>query len=346
MRTRKRKGGAGLVGANQDPIPFYYDMDKKKKLTAKALGDPFIIAGHVVKFDKTNKTLKEVPVDDATLRERLETYDDQEEEKFFNDLANPRTKKLKNSRNYALNAANATRKAAWTASGKVGNAARAAATAAKPRVLAAGKGVASVVLNPLTSTGKGAMGLGQGGHIVGKHVIKGTGNVLSKWTGIRSTYGKLADAIDILIGQAEKIGIDQQRVNNTKEENKKLREFINSVYFTRSLRTDEAKPLMEAYESAKTLQDAIFVKIKDLVPDSGDTTIQNAKTKLDKLVDLQEIEYANDARYNVATEKFTNTSASINVFEKKIELMKDSSMIDAYEKLKKLIEAAVVPAAG
>jgi hypothetical protein len=151
MRTRKRNGGAnGGTNENSTPradepedesgmYPFYFRMSDKQKMLAEA-GDPFLVRSRLVKFNKTQKALEDVDVDTAKLKRTIEDsdYDPKQEEKFFYGIANPRTKKLKNSRNYALTAVNNTRKAAWTASGKVGNAARAAATAAKPSVFAAG----------------------------------------------------------------------------------------------------------------------------------------------------------------------------------------------------------------
>lgn len=154
MRTRKRKGGAnGGTNENSTPraenstpradepeddagrYPFYFRMSDKEKMLAEA-GDPFLVRSRLVKFNKTQKALEDVEVDRAKLKRTIEdsNYDPKQEEKFFYGVANPRTKKLKNSRNYALTAVNNTRKAAWAASGKVGNAAR----AAKPSVFAAG----------------------------------------------------------------------------------------------------------------------------------------------------------------------------------------------------------------
>jgi len=309
MRTRKRGGAAPTQS-----IPFYYAMGNKEKIIARAMGKPFIVVGEAFIYDKKEKELKTSEVDPNILETSLQSYDPKEEEKFFYGIKNPRTKKLKNSVGNA-----------WTASGTVGNAAR-----------GAGKGVVSVALNPLTSSGKV---LGQGSNRVGKHVVKGTSNVLSKATGVRSTYGKLADAIDILIAQAVKIGIEQTHVDVTKKANNNLREFINSVYITRNIAYETPKPLMEAYESAKSLQNEIFVKIKALKTNSRDPTIQSVKSRLDKLVELQEKERDTDPHYDFVTQKFANTSDAIKVFEEKIKLMKDESMVNAYEKLESLIDA-------
>ncbi len=185
---------------------------------------------------------------------------------------------------------------------------------------------------------KGITVLGQGGAIAGTHVIKGT------MEAFRSTYGNLNKAIDLLITQAEEIEIDTELIQAAKTTNGDLKKYVKSVYLIPNVTTDKATPLMDAYDSAKKIQTAMFVKIETLLEEvdrlqEGERTpeIDKAKKRLKNLLIPQKAEFDKDPGYDTTTEKFNDTTYTYKVFKEKIKLMNDTSMIEAYKKLNKLI---------